>query len=326
MPDRYIIPQRRKRRGGGGRGERRRSTSTYKDEQIKNDYHISQGIIHHTYRNDEINNIRNRDNWRLLKSQYNDNNNNNNHRHDHHHHQHPHHRHGWQQLIDDHRVYRNFRKCNKAKSWSNASDEHEGVVEMISYLNSNNEHIQKQQQQRISLYDTVTVSTETTEKEICNSVATVLTLPMSSLLQPPLLPSLLPPPLLSSSFSSSSSSFSSSSPSYFSNIPEEGIVKVFSLSSRDNNLFATVARNVKTFSYHRDHILYLAVVAFIFLRESSLVLTPTDMKSMFNSPVVESLLKKLIIILQYENKTVETCMIIYNVERVAYDVICDYYN
>nr|BDT62245.1 MAG: hypothetical protein [Penaeus semisulcatus majanivirus] len=315
MPDRYIIPRRRKRGGGGGG---RRSASTYKDEQIKNDYHISQGIIHHTYKNDEINNIRNRDNWRLLKSQYNDNNNN--HQHDH---QHPHHRHGWQQLIDDHRVYRNFRKRNKAKSWSNASDEHEGVVEMISYLNSNNEHTQKQQQQqRISLYDTGTVSTETTEKEICDSVATVLTLPMSSLSQPPLLRTLLPPPLLSSSLSSSFSS----SPSYSSDIPEEGIVKVFSLSSRDNNLFATVARNVKTFSYHRDHILYLAVIAFIFLRESSLVLTPTDMKSMFNSPVVESLLKKLIIILQYEKKTVETCMIIYNVERVAYDVICDYYN
>ena len=211
---------------------------------------------------------------------------------------------GWQQLIDNHRTYRNFRKCCKVKHWKNTLDEQKGIERMVGFLNCNPSS---------SLQQKITYKEKTTTKmNMCNGgggghhyqyteTSPELT-PLSLLLLPP-------------SLSSSSSLL----------LPDEGSVKVFSLSSYDNDLFAAVIRNIRTFSSQRNHILYLAVLVLIFLRESSLQLT-TDLCSMFTSPAVESLLKRLVIILRYKKKMVDSCIIVYNVERIAYNMICNHYH
>jgi len=41
---------------------------------------------------------------------------------------------GWQQLIDNHRTYRNFRKYYNVKYWKNTFDEQKGIERMIFFL------------------------------------------------------------------------------------------------------------------------------------------------------------------------------------------------
>lgn len=207
---------------------------------------------------------------------------------------------GWQQLIDNHRTYRNFRKYYNVKYWKNTFDEQKGIERMIGFLNY--KPSLQQQQRKKSFFEEKTIA----KINKCGGGHHRYTEALPELTPLSLL--LLPPPLSSSILP----------------IPDEGSVKVFSLSSYDNDLFATVIRNIRTFSSQRNHILYLAVLMLIFLRESSLQLT-TDICSMFTSPAIESLLNRLVIILRYKKKMVDSCIIVYNVERIAYNMICNYY-
>nr|BDT61696.1 MAG: hypothetical protein [Marsupenaeus japonicus endogenous nimavirus] len=210
---------------------------------------------------------------------------------------------GWQQLINDHRIYRNFRKSHKMKHWKNASDEKEGIVEMVNYLNGNHSYEKVLHEHKNSTNDKIRSCESQIKKndnQKCKEMVVSAAL-SSSLLSPS---SSLEPPSLA--------------------IPNEGSVKVINLSSHDREVFAKNVRNVGKLSYQGNYILYLAVLVFLFLRESSLI-TPTDLYSMFNSPFVKAFLKRLVILLQYEKKAVATCIIVYNVERVTHDLICDFY-
>nr|BDT62926.1 MAG: hypothetical protein [Trachysalambria curvirostris majanivirus] len=107
-------------------------------------------------------------------------------------------------------------------------------------------------------------------------------------------------------------------------IAHYGSTRVFPFSSSNTELFNSVAKSIRKTCTYYNNMRYLAIIVFLLIKNSSMKLTVDDMTPYLNS-IFNYLYRKITIILKYQGNSVQSCIVICNINHVINNIIYDYY-